>query len=190
MTEPLGLTPSQTVGPYLSIGFARRRCPVVDRARGRPARNRRSRQVARWSRGSGAGRHGRVLAGERGGALRAPGRYTRRRLPRGRVLGLRPLRHGRRRLVPARHAQAGASARARRAPPGPAHSRRRLRARVAQAPRDPPLLPRRGGGERRRSRALRARRERACDARGHPGERRAPLRHSPPGQGQTAFFLV
>ncbi len=45
MTEPLGLTPSQTVGPYLSIGLLDDVVTASHRPRGRPARDRRARQA-------------------------------------------------------------------------------------------------------------------------------------------------
>ena len=47
MTEPLGLTPSQTVGPYLSIGLLDNVVPPSIVPRGRPARDHRARQAAR-----------------------------------------------------------------------------------------------------------------------------------------------
>ena len=92
MTE-LGLTPSQTVGPYLRIGLLRtlvttpRRRPGATRGRSasRPPARRRGRRRAR--------RHGRDLAGECGRPLPASGRRRRGRAARGRVPRLRPLRH-------------------------------------------------------------------------------------------------
>ena len=73
---------------------------------------------------------------------------------------------------------------------GAAPRRRRLRARAPEAARDAPLLPGRGGGERRGSGALGARRGRAGNPVAQPedGGLRFDIRLQ--GEGQTAFFLV
>ena len=76
MTEtPRRLTPSQTVGPYLSIGLARRD-HVAARRPERPASDAAPRHAPRRRRRAGPGRHDRDLAGERRRPLRPPGSTT------------------------------------------------------------------------------------------------------------------
>ena len=149
MTEPLGLTPSQTAGPYLSIGLLRELVPseLVDPADPRAIRI-----------------HGRLLDGAGDGVpdglveiwqANAAGRYAATARRPSRTFGRSGTEDdGRFEFVtvkPGRVPWPGAACRRR-------TSRRRLRARAAQAGRDAALLPRRGGGERGRPGAVRARR--------------------------------
>ena len=50
MTEALGLTPSQTAGPYLSIGLLRELVPTALVDPGDPRAIRHPRSPARWGR--------------------------------------------------------------------------------------------------------------------------------------------
>ena len=141
MTETLGLTPSQTVGPYLSIGLldGAVTASIV------PADDPRAIVV-----------RGRLLDGQGDPVpdgmiefwqANEAGRYAHPADTRDDV----PLEDGfwgfgrsgtvERRLVRDRDAEAGSGAGARRPSAGAAHRRRRLRARPAEAAGDPPLLP-------------------------------------------------
>ena len=153
MTEPLGVSPSQTVGPYGSIGLFRELITPRARRPGGSACVPPLRHADRRRRRAGARRDDRDLAGERGRPLRAPRRRPLRARARERVPRLRPLGHAGRALR-VRHDQARAGALAGRRDAGAAHRGRRVRARPAQADRDARLLPRRGGRERRRPGAL------------------------------------
>ena len=180
MTE-LGLTPSQTVGPYLGIGLL-----------GGPTTNRlvdESDPRAIRIRGvlvDGAGDpvpDGMVEIWQ----ANAAGRYAhpaddREIAARGRVHGLRPLGNGGCRALRVHHGEARSRAVGGRPTSGAAPSRGSLRSRPPQARCYAHVLPRRGGGERRGSRPPRARARGAGDPRRARGGRRASLRHRPPGR--------
>src|SRR5262245_34565317 len=85
-------------------------------------------------------------------------------------------------MVRARHRQAGRRAVSRRRSPGASPAPGGLRAGVAEAPRDEDVLPRRGGGERRRSGARGARRGGTADPDRDVRRLRPPVRHPPPGR--------
>ena len=173
MTERLGLTPSQTAGPYLSIGLLR---DLVPAALLDPADPRTIRIRGRLLDGAGEGvRDGLVEIWQADGD-----RPLRRRR---RSVGIRPLRHGGRRAVRVRHAEARARRVARRRSPGAARRRRHPRPRAAETGRDAALLPRRGGCERSRPRPLGAFPDAARDAGRRAGGRRTPVRHSLAGAG-------
>ncbi len=76
MTE-LGLTPSQTVGPYLAIGLLGGPITIDLVADVGPSRDPHPRRAPRRRGRSRARRHGRGLAGERGRPLRASGGRSR-----------------------------------------------------------------------------------------------------------------
>ena len=175
----LGLTPSQTVGPYLSIGLLRELVTPHARRPGRPARDPSSAAAARRRRRARAGRDGRDLAGERRGPLRASGRRPRRAGARGRAsaASAAPARSTAARFelvtvkpgrVPwpdgglqAPHLEVGVFARG-----------------LLKRRRHPHVLPGRGGGERGRPGALAPRRPRQrADADRRRRGRRAALRH-------------
>ena len=169
MTEPLGLTPSQTMGPYGSIGLLRDLVPAVLVDPGDP---RAVRIRGPLLDGAGDGvpdGDGRDLAGGR----RPAGYGTSATFPGFGRSGTDD--DGRFEFVTVKP---GPRAVARRRPAGAAHRRRRLRARPPEAGRDAALLPGRGGGERGRTPCSPAlpptQRETLVAVR---GGRRPPLRH-------------
>ena len=192
MTDPTLLpAPSQTSGPYLSIGLLREHIGSSLVRRRRPASDPDPRPAPRRQRRSGPGRHGRDLAGERGRPLRAPGGRAHGRSARGGVPRFRPLGDGGRRVVRVRDREAGSSAGPGRRAAGPAPRRPRVRPRAAQAARDAALLPRRGGGERPGPGPLRARRRRSARRSSRSpedGGLRFDIRLQ--GDGETTFFAV
>ena len=149
-------TPSQTVGPYYAIGLCR---GAAER-------------LARPHRTGGRSAHRALLDG-RGAPIRdgmieiwdAAGRRW----------GAE--RHRRRRTLLVPGHETGRASR-----PGAPPRRVRLRARPAPAPADPDLLPGRGGGQRCRSRALRARRGRSRNARRRAGGRCPAVRYPHAGR--------
>ena len=190
MTE-VGLTPSQTVGPYLRDRAPRRPDHEPARRRVGPARDPHLGRPPRRRRRSGPGRHGRDLAGERSRSLRASGGRSRGDPARGRLHRLRALGHRGRRPLRVRHGEARSRSVGGRAAPGAAPPRRRLRARPPEARGDPHVLPRRGERERRGPRAPRARAGGAGDARRARGGRHAcASTSSSRATGQTTFFAV
>ena len=180
MTEALGLTPSQTAGPYLSIGLLRELVPttLVDPGDPRAVRIR-----GRLLDGAGEGVPDGMV--EIWQARRRTGRYGDR--GRSRASAARGTQDDGSLRV--RHREARARRLARRRPAGAAHRCRCLRARAAQAGRDTPLLPGRERGERGGSGPLRAcRRRSARRLVAVPEDGGAPVRH--PFAGRRANDIL
>ena len=190
MTDSPGLTPSQTVGPYLSLGVAGSTGHLELVVDGDPRAIRIRGQLF-----DGSGDpvpDGLVEIWQ----ANAAGRYAHPADERSEVpleegfRGFGRSRDGRRTAVRARHGQARPGPCAGRRHAGAARRRRRPRPRAAEAARDAALLPRRAGGERRRPGALRARRGRARDARSPRRGRGPGFDIHLQGDAQTTFFAV
>ena len=183
MTELPGLTPSQTVGPYLAIGLIR---DLITQRLVDPADPRAIRIDGMLYDGAGEPvQDGMIEIWQ----ANAAGRYAHPADDRAEpALEDGFLGFGRSGTVDGgplrvRHRQARPRAVARRRRAGAPPRGGRLRPRAAQARRHPPLLPGRGGGQRRGSRARRARRCGPRDARRRRRGRWAALRHPAAGPG-------